>query len=94
MKTMIISALALGLTTSAGLAAEVQQPAAVELTDAQMDTMTAGALVAVNATALNNVSANVPVAANVVALSSGVAQNASQTARNGNPVFVNATNQP
>jgi hypothetical protein len=90
MKSTIIAAAILGLTASAGLAGE----APVELTAAQMDEITAGALVAVNATALNNVSANVPVAANVVALSSGVAQNASQTARNGNPVFVNGTNQP
>jgi len=90
MKTMIISAFAFGLSASAGWAADLQP---VELTAAQMDGITAGALVDVNATALNNVSANVPVAANVVALSSGVAQNASQTARNGNPVFVNANRQ-
>jgi hypothetical protein len=64
------------------------------LTATQMDSVRAGALVSVNATALNNVSANVPVNAQVVALSSGVAQTASQTARTGNPVFVNFTRQP
>jgi hypothetical protein len=87
MKAMIVSAMALGLTASASFAAEP-----MKLTAAQMDGITAGALANVNATALNNVSANVPVSANVAVLSSGV-QTASSTARTGNPVFVNATNQ-
>jgi len=94
MKRLLVSAFALAAMSSAALAAGQQPSHPVKMNDAQMDKVVAGALVAVNATALNNVQANVPVSANVAVLSSGVTQTASSTARAGNPVFFNATNQP
>ena len=92
-KRIVVSALALAAMSSAALAAGQQPSHPVKMNDAQMDQVVAGALVNVNATALNNVQANVPISANVAVLSSGVTQTASSTARAGNPVFVNATNQ-
>ena len=93
MKSVLASVFALVAMSSVALAAGQQPGHPVKMNDAQMDQVVAGALVNVNATALNNVSANVPVAANVVALSSGVTSTANSAARSGNPVFVNATNQ-
>jgi len=93
MKRLLVSAFALAAMSSAALAAGQQPSHPVKMNDAQMDKVVAGALVNVNATALNNVSANVPVSANVVALSSGVTSTANSAARSGNPVFVNGTTQ-
>src|SRR5690349_14424029 len=86
MKRLLAPAFALAAMSSAALAAGQQPSHPVKMNDAQMDQVVAGALVNVNATALNNVSANVPVSANVVALSSGVTSTANSAARSGNPV--------
>ena len=75
MKMILVSALALGAMTSVALAAEPTKPTPaqagpVELTDAQMDGVTAGQVVVNDVVDVGNVAVGIPVnaAANVCAV--------------------------
>jgi len=88
MKSMIVSAVILGMTASTSFAGGVS--GAVELTDAQMDAVNAGALV--NVVAVDVVDAVVAATVQANVLGQAI-QSGSSNAQNRNPVAVSGTRQ-